>query len=97
MPSFNPRARDGREDLVAAIEASEKVSIHAPVMDANATALAMRALIDVSIHAPVMDAKCYPHGKNNTAAMVSIHAPVMDANNSNFLICNSMTFQSTRP
>ena len=35
MSSFNPRARDGREELIARLELSVKVSIHAPVMDAK--------------------------------------------------------------
>ena len=33
--SFNPRARDGREDLSESIVYIRLVSIHAPVMDAN--------------------------------------------------------------
>ena len=32
---FNPRARDGREDTVIKEERDVRVSIHAPVMDAN--------------------------------------------------------------
>ena len=33
--SFNPRARDGREVIVAGRLTKDAVSIHAPVMDAN--------------------------------------------------------------
>ena len=33
--SFNPRARDGRENSVKMEESTGLVSIHAPVMDAN--------------------------------------------------------------
>ena len=33
---FNPRARDGREELSDKSADRELVSIHAPVMDANA-------------------------------------------------------------
>ena len=33
--SFNPRARDGREDAFLGVMPSYIVSIHAPVMDAN--------------------------------------------------------------
>ena len=33
---FNPRARDGREALIDIITLRTQVSIHAPVMDANA-------------------------------------------------------------
>ena len=32
---FNPRARDGREKADDHVKSLEKVSIHAPVMDAN--------------------------------------------------------------
>ena len=39
MLSFNPRARDGREPLLEAIENLLNVSIHAPVMDAKAPSL----------------------------------------------------------
>ena len=35
-PSFNPRARDGREDCPDGSIVVIDVSIHAPVMDANA-------------------------------------------------------------
>ena len=35
MASFNPRARDGREQLIEQNDAILNVSIHAPVMDAN--------------------------------------------------------------
>ena len=33
--SFNPRARDGRERVKDVLITDWKVSIHAPVMDAN--------------------------------------------------------------
>ena len=33
--SFNPRARDGREELKKTLNRAVLVSIHAPVMDAN--------------------------------------------------------------
>ena len=32
---FNPRARDGREDIISKKTLTVEVSIHAPVMDAN--------------------------------------------------------------
>ena len=35
MGSFNPRARDGREDFSFKPKETVGVSIHAPVMDAN--------------------------------------------------------------
>ena len=35
MTSFNPRARDGREDHMLLLELHQTVSIHAPVMDAK--------------------------------------------------------------
>ena len=53
---FNPRARDGREALNAGIAPIKKVSIHAPVMDANDNEYRIMADTQVSIHAPVMDA-----------------------------------------
>ena len=57
--SFNPRARDGREDTTKVAITTAKVSIHAPVMDANDLGDNDTASNEVSIHAPVMDAKTY--------------------------------------
>ena len=54
--SFNPRARDGREAGTIASLSVYKVSIHAPVMDANRAAINCAMSDYVSIHAPVMDA-----------------------------------------
>ena len=53
---FNPRARDGREDVANLTNPVDDVSIHAPVMDANAKVKACTYKVSVSIHAPVMDA-----------------------------------------
>jgi len=54
---FNPRARDGREHLKAYVQQMLRVSIHAPVMDANSLNTKTDNTNTVSIHAPVMDAK----------------------------------------
>ncbi len=54
--SFNPRTRDGCEARRLQAKYDQLVSIHAPVMGANAT---LKEFIDdmyVSIHAPVMGA-----------------------------------------
>ncbi len=76
---FNPRARDGREIAAGADYNTQRVSIHAPVMDANDSGHASAMDVIVSIHAPVMDAKLVtPEYRGNSS--VSIHAPVMDAN-----------------
>ena len=54
---FNPRARDGRENEAYQAYKAAKVSIHAPVMDANPDIAEKVINHAVSIHAPVMDAK----------------------------------------
>ncbi len=56
-PSFNPRARDGRETPRSSSFSTLTVSIHAPVMDANCCSRWGKRKSYVSIHAPVMDAK----------------------------------------
>ena len=58
--SFNPRARDGRENRRMGTRSHIDVSIHAPVMDANAERTGYIVSSKVSIHAPVMDAKLTP-------------------------------------
>ncbi len=55
--SFNPRARDGREDSDPTLNPEIWVSIHAPVMDAKLIQHDLHNISIVSIHAPVMDAK----------------------------------------
>ena len=75
---FNPRARDGREYDLVAIERLRSVSIHAPVMDANVHIKKGLVYHSVSIHAPVMDANTLDY-QARTLDGVSIHAPVMDA------------------
>ena len=72
------------------------VSIHAPVMDANAVISADAAGDVVSIHAPVMDANC-PSNWSKSLSAVSIHAPVMDAKSASALNGIVYQFQSTRP
>ena len=57
VKSFNPRARDGREQTGSATNKQGMVSIHAPVMDANDFLTRPKGHGSVSIHAPVMDAK----------------------------------------
>ena len=42
--SFNPRARDGREQPIVQKQLWRMVSIHAPVMDANNCCAALAAL-----------------------------------------------------
>ncbi len=54
--SFNPRARDGREQKTDVLIKDAEVSIHAPVMDANPLISLTNCSRLVSIHAPVMDA-----------------------------------------
>ncbi len=54
---FNPRARDGREDISKTRLMVALVSIHAPVMDAKQSIILVYSTGTVSIHAPVMDAK----------------------------------------
>ena len=54
--SFNPRARDGRENTLINKDTVLTVSIHAPVMDAKMRFLMIVPMQLVSIHAPVMDA-----------------------------------------
>ena len=65
------------------IPTSFKVSIHAPVMDANCILITHSLTPYVSIHAPVMDANL-PTLRAALLACVSIHAPVMDANPSDY-------------
>ena len=77
--SFNPRARDGREGAISYFSRHLRVSIHAPVMDANTKIRVSIHKHLVSIHAPVMDANLVPAAVL-AAGFVSIHAPVMDAN-----------------
>ena len=54
---FNPRTRDGCEGNKSALARIINVSIHAPVMGANAHTLSKVGAPIVSIHAPVMGAK----------------------------------------
>ena len=54
--SFNPRARDGRDDAERQAQQVAQVSIHAPVMDAIDWVEHSHDWDFVSIHAPVMDA-----------------------------------------
>ena|GEM_PF-6461016 len=53
---FNPRTRDGCENIYSTRFFDFKVSIHAPVMGANAGRLSFDVINYVSIHAPVMGA-----------------------------------------
>lgn len=71
---FNPRTRDGRDEL----EQLCLVSIHAPVVGATCACRAQACESKVSIRAPVMGTTKWSvlcHSRPR----VSIHAPVMGA------------------
>ncbi len=55
-PSFNPRAREGRDNPIWYNERDEPVSIHAPVKGATRIAQGLYVEVGVSIHAPVKGA-----------------------------------------
>jgi len=59
---FNPRAREGRDAVLAVKRETKVVSIHAPVKGATQAGDRDRARRDVSIHAPVKGATCRVRG-----------------------------------
>ena len=77
--SFNPRARDGREQNHADGLSVKHVSIHAPVMDANKTDPKTVAFED-SFNPRARDGREGWYWGCLGYRDVSIHAPVMDAN-----------------
>ena len=77
--SFNPRARVGRDDVIATtVRLYGGVSIHAPAWGATADAGQGIGRAVVSIHAPAWGATPYFAIKRR-ACMVSIHAPAWGA------------------
>ena len=56
MPSFNPRAREGRDGVNEHEKHEDQVSIHAPARGATAATQAIYTIIGVSIHAPARGA-----------------------------------------
>ena len=76
--SFNPRARDGREDVAYLDNEGAIVSIHAPVMDAKP--LVVQSLYFVCFNPRARDGRETGVDSNLIRYSVSIHAPVMDAN-----------------
>ena len=58
--SFNPRAREGRDDAYEARRQRSSVSIHAPARGATNEIAKLRALAIVSIHAPARGATSTP-------------------------------------
>ena len=54
--SFNPRAREGRDNVTVQLVHKPKVSIHAPVKGATFEPRLVALTLVVSIHAPVKGA-----------------------------------------
>ena len=77
LASFNPRARDGRDEQEQAQKQAEIVSIHAPVMDAIQAARLWCSAVCFNPRA--RDGRDFIPGTSFARPQVSIHAPVMDA------------------
>jgi len=98
LRSFNPRARDGRDDLLGLHLLEEfGVSTHAPVMGATyCHGVVVGRLDAVSTHAPVMGATCLGNAVTVTD-LVSTHAPVMGATFRNSALPRRCTVSTHAP
>ena len=76
--SFNPRAREGRDNTNVNVYSNGTVSIHAPARGATSSPILICAGLYVSIHAPARGATLNSQPELHSIK-VSIHAPARGA------------------
>ena len=94
---FNPRVREGRDEMVADVQQTIKVSIHASARDATSLPGLLTAPSVVSIHASARDATkrhpSKPHRWSSFNPRVREGRDTQTNSGTN----DSLQFQSTRP
>ena len=80
MINFNPRSREGSDNIVVKIDEIQKISIHAPARGATKYSYAKTVAQAISIHAPARGATRFLYF-NISSAEISIHAPARGATN----------------
>ena len=76
--NFNPRSREGSDDIGENIVDMFEISIHAPAKGATLIQLVLYRVVDISIHAPAKGATRFDKLREN-AEKISIHAPAKGA------------------
>ena len=93
---FNPRSREGSDNLHSTLAVYRLISIHAPAKGATKGSVHLLGILQISIHAPAKGATDHRRGARRLYR-ISIHAPAKGATHIGLRGEPAKLFQSTLP